>query len=148
MLSWLHCFSLYAAIVCSHQPDRARQMWAYQALMISEARGCGGRGWLLYDATFRQQAASRENADFSRLDQSLYATTFLAYGNRKQSCPNCMFPDHTVQECALYISRPSPLAGVPTGLHAATYQEKHSRNLDERPTREKALLERSLLCVE
>ena len=23
MLSWLRCFSLYAAIVCTHQPDRA-----------------------------------------------------------------------------------------------------------------------------
>ena len=48
-------------------------MWAYQALMITEARRCGGRGWLLYDATFRQQAASRDNADFSRLNQALYA---------------------------------------------------------------------------
>ena len=130
MLSWLHCFSLYAAIVCSHRPDRARQMWTYQTLMITEARRCGGRGWLLYDATFRQQAASRDNADFSRLNQSLYATTFLAYGNRKQSCPNCMLSDHTVQECALYIPRPSPAAG----MHIS-YQEKHSRNFDERPTR-------------
>lgn len=50
--------SLYAAIVCSHQPDRAWQMWAYQALIIMEARHCEGRSWLLYDATFRQQAAS------------------------------------------------------------------------------------------
>ena len=130
MLSWLHCFSLYAAIVCAHRPDRARQMWAYQALMITEARRCGGRGWLLYDATFRQQAASRDNADFSRLNQALYATTFLAYGNRRQSCPNCMLPDHTGQECALHIPRPAPATGVSIG----SYQEKHtsSRYFDER----------------
>ena len=46
MLSWLHCFSLYAAIVCSYRPDRARQMWAYQALMITEAcRPSNSWGW-------------------------------------------------------------------------------------------------------
>ena len=71
MLSWLHCFSLYAAIVRTYLPDRARQMWAYQALMITETRRCEGRGWLLYDTTFRQQAASRDNADFSRLNPGL-----------------------------------------------------------------------------
>ena len=95
MLSWLHCFSLYAAIVCAHRPDKARQMWAYQALMITEARRCGGRGWLLYDATFRQQAASRDNADYSRLNQALYATTFLAYGIGDSLVPIVCY--HTTQ---------------------------------------------------
>ena len=96
-------------------------MWAYQALMITEARRCGGRGWLY-------------NADFSRLNQALYATIFLAYGNRKQSCPNCMLPDHTGPECALHSSKPSSVTGVPTGMHT-TNQEKHSRYFDEKPTR-------------
>ena len=90
--------------------------------MITEARRCGGRGWLLYDAIFRQQAASRDNADFSRLNQTLYATTFLAHRNRRQSCPNCMLPDHTWQECALHISRPAPA----TGVSIRSYQEKHT----------------------
>ena len=102
--------------------------------MITEARRCGERGWLLYDATFRQQAASRDNADFSRLNQALYATTFLAYGNRRQSCPNCILPDHTGQECALHNPRPAPAIGGSTGTHT-TYHEKHSRYFEERPTR-------------
>ena len=35
MLSWLHCFSLYAAVVSSKYPHKAREFWAYQALCRS-----------------------------------------------------------------------------------------------------------------
>ena len=103
-------------------------MWAYQALMITEARQCGVLGWLLYDATFRQQ----DKADFSRLNQVLYATTFLAYGNRRQSCPNFILPDHTGQECALHIPRPAPAAGVSTGAHTPYQGSKHARYFNVR----------------
>ncbi len=64
ILSWLHCFSLYAAIVGSRYPEKAKDLLAYQALMISEQRRCGRRGWLLYDAAFRQQITSLETADW------------------------------------------------------------------------------------
>lgn len=49
-------------------------------MMIREVRRCGGRGWLLYDAAFRQQVVSFEAVDFSKINQSLYSTTILAYG--------------------------------------------------------------------
>ena len=51
MLSWLHCYSLYAAIICSQYLEKARELWAYQATLIEK---CGGRGWYLYDAAFQQ----------------------------------------------------------------------------------------------
>ena len=105
MLSWLHCFSLYAAIVCEAHPEKVKEMWAYQAMMISEAHRCGGRGWLLYDSVFRQQLVSLESANFGRLNQALYATTFLAYGGRGQFCPSCMLLDHGQDDCALHPSR-------------------------------------------
>ena len=115
IMSWLHSFSLYAAIMCEHHPKKTREMWAYQATMIAEARRCGGRGWLLYDAAFRQQAAAATNlerVDFSRINQSLYATTFLAYGGRGQFCTTCMQPDHTAEECALHPNRALPVVRV------------------------------------
>ena len=77
-------------------------------MMISEARRCGGRGWLLYDSAFRQQVVSLESANFGRLNQALYATTFLAYGGRGQFCPSCMLPDHGQDDCALHPSRSLP----------------------------------------
>ena len=48
ILSWLHCFSLYTAVVCCSHPTKAKQLWAYQLMMINEARRCGGCGWLLH----------------------------------------------------------------------------------------------------
>ena len=78
MLSWLQCFSLFAGIVISKHPEKAKELLAYQALMIYEARRIGGRGWAQYDACFRQQIQSLSSANFGTLNQSLYSTTFLA----------------------------------------------------------------------
>lgn len=109
LLSWLHCFSLYAAIVCKAHPNKVSEMWAYQATLIGEARRCGGRGWLLYDSAFRQQIVSLESTDFGKINQSLYATTFLAYGGRGQFCSSCMLPDHSREDCALHPGRNLPV---------------------------------------
>ena len=45
-------------------------------LIVSECRRCGGKGWLLYDAAFRQQVTDFAETDFSKLNQSLYLTTW------------------------------------------------------------------------
>ena len=61
-------------------------------------RRCEGRGWLLYEAAFRQQITFFETAN-----QSLYSTTFLAYGGgRAKFCTDCMMADHSKEECALH----------------------------------------------
>jgi len=84
LLSWLHCYSLFAAVVCESHPEKVREMWAYQATMIAEARRCGGRGWLIYDSAFRQQITSLGMADFGRINQSL---------------------DHGSEDCALNLGK-------------------------------------------
>ena len=127
ILSWLHRFSLYAAVVCCSHPTKAKQLWAYQAMMINEARRCGGRGWLLYDAAFCQQISSLEAVDFSKINQSLYSTTILAYENRRQCCPNCMLPDYSLEECSLYMGKPSP-AAIWSGFPARGREDRHSRS--------------------
>ena len=102
MLSWLQCFSLFAGIVISKHPEKAKELLAYQALMIYEACTIGGRGWAQYDACFRQQIQSLSSANFGTLNQSLYSTTFLAMRGRGQFCTGCMGADHTYEECALH----------------------------------------------
>ena len=69
LLSWLKCFSLYAPIVASQYPEKTRDLWAYQALMIEEERRCGGNGWRLYDTGLKQQIKSLESAEFGRLNK-------------------------------------------------------------------------------
>ena len=69
--SWLQCYSSFAAILYSKYPEKARELWVYQATIIEEVKRCGGSGWHLYDAAFRQQVSSIEKADFSKINQSL-----------------------------------------------------------------------------
>lgn len=38
LLSWLKCFSNFTAIVCAKYPYKTKELFAYQALLISEAR--------------------------------------------------------------------------------------------------------------
>ena len=74
-------------------------------MMISEFRRCGGRGWRLYDMVLRQHVASLESMDFSKINQGIYAMTFLTNGGKGQFCQSRMLSDHTVEECALHPSR-------------------------------------------
>jgi hypothetical protein len=98
---------MFAAVTCANDPAKTREMWAYQSLMIGEARRCGGRGWAMYDSAFRQQMASRGDGDFASLNQSLYSTTFLAYGGRGKFCGTCMVRPRPGRVCS------KPNAGPP-----------------------------------
>ena len=102
LLSWVSCFGVYMAVLCKKYPEMIKQLLAYQTMIIREARRCGGNGWLQYDSCFQQQVAGNPDADWSSLNTSLYAVTFLAQGGRGgQSCASCMESDHTQQDCAM-----------------------------------------------
>ena len=75
--------------------------------MISEHRRCGVWGWILYNSVFCQEILDVREADFSRLNQSLYLTTFVAYGGTGRSCNHCQLSDHAQEECALRPQRPA-----------------------------------------
>ena len=112
LMSWVQCFGTYIAVVTSQFPHRIKELLAYQTLIVREARRCGGRGWLAYDSHFRQQVVGNEAADWSRLNQSLYAVTFITQGDRDRtrSCVVCLESDHTEEQCALYSPPRKPAA--------------------------------------
>ena len=86
-LSWLECFGVYASVVANQQPERFKELMAYQTIMIREARRCGGSGWLAYDSTFRQHAANARGTDWAKLNTSLYTVTFMQQHNgRGRTC--------------------------------------------------------------
>ena len=113
LMSWVQCFGTYIAVVTSQFPHRIKELLAYQTLIVREAWRCGGRAWLAYDSHFRQQVVGNEAADWSRLNQSLYAVTFITQGDRDRtrSCVVCLESDHTEEQCALY-SPPRKLAAA------------------------------------
>ncbi len=101
LLSWVQCFGTYMAVITAKHPERIRQLLAYQTLVVREARRCGGRGWLAYDSMFRQQVAGNTEADWSKLNSSLYAVSFLAHAGGGKTCSLSMESDHGDDDCAL-----------------------------------------------
>ena len=132
LMSWLQCFSMYASVICSKYPEKARELWAYQATIISEFRRCGGGGWRLYDSAFRQHISSLESTDFSRINQGLYSTTFLAYGGKGQFCQSCMSSDHTHDECALHPKRSVPVIQITESARGAVKEDSRLPRGQER----------------
>ena len=107
ILSWIQCIGTYACIVAAVQPEKTQQLLAYQTMVVREARRCGSAGWQAYDTMFRQQVSNDPKSDWSKLNSSLYAVTFLAQQNGKgKGCLYCLETDHTAPECALAPSKP------------------------------------------
>ncbi len=69
--------AVFLSICGNHRhSEKWKEILTYQALIVSECRRCGGKGWLLYDAAFHQQVTDFAETDFSKLNQSLYLTTW------------------------------------------------------------------------
>ena len=77
LLTWAQCFCQYAGVVVMAHPSKARDLWAYLAMMLSGAHRSGGDWWRAYDSRFRQQLPSLEKAEFGKLDQALYTRSIL-----------------------------------------------------------------------
>ena len=107
ILSWIQCFGTYACVLASQCLEKLTQLLAYQTTVVREARRCSGTGWQGYDTMFRQHAANTDKeTDWSQLNNSLYAVTFLPQQNgRGKTCELCLETDHVAADCALQNQR-------------------------------------------
>ena len=60
---WLQAFSIYASVLVATFPGRARDLWAYQLLILRTYAQFRGLAWLNYDKAFRHNAAARHITD-------------------------------------------------------------------------------------
>ena len=102
--SWAQCFMVYAAILLSKFPHKVGEVMAYGKMIIREAGRHVGEGWKVYDTLFRQMVAADKTIPWSKLNPTLYATTFLSlrdpHGQGVQ-CPICMELDHREADCTI-----------------------------------------------
>ena len=82
-LTWARLFCLYAGIVVSAHPSKARDLLAYLATLLAGAEK--GDWWRAYDSRFRQQLPALELAEFGKLDQALFTRTFFSDGGTGHS---------------------------------------------------------------
>ena len=102
MLSWIQCFAVYMAIVCSQDPSRFNDLLGYMVIMINEGRRFKYQGWLTYDEMFRQSVVKSKSTSWSELNGTLYATTFLSQQRGESvTCQTCSSVDHQTYQCAL-----------------------------------------------
>ena len=95
--------------MASVHPGRVRQLLAYQTFIIREGRRLGGNGWRLDDTMFRQQVALDPTVDWSKINSTLYAVSFVAQqGSQVRSCSLCLEPDHSEEECSQQLAARSP----------------------------------------
>ena len=76
IVAWACSFCLYAGIVVSAHPSKAKDLWAYLATLLAGAER--GDWWRAYDSRFRQQHPALERADFGKLDQALFTRTMMS----------------------------------------------------------------------
>ena len=95
LLSWVVCFSTFASVVSSLDPEKTKQLWAYLATVVREARRHGGKGWQTYDSMFRQLAAGASTVDWSVLNASLYDNHLYRSGKRSESHMPALYGDRS-----------------------------------------------------
>ena len=117
LTTWCYCFLGYMAI---HTADpTTRDQLAYARLIIREAQRHGGKGWLDYDRSFRQQAAIDPLTRWNTLSPGLLASTVLCQRAQRgtQFCTLCREVDHTMLQCALYYCySPNTCSAPPTPM--------------------------------
>ncbi len=75
---WLERFSLMAAILTTRFPDKAPELFAYQAMIVRAERNYEGKRWVSYDRQFRREALARKDLNWSVTDPRLYNEPSLA----------------------------------------------------------------------
>ena len=109
-----------------------RQLAAYGQIVLGLARKHGGRGWLAYNAQFRQQLAAGAGMAWNDLNPSLAAATAMLDDRAGSGCCSlCLGSDHSKETCALSaLEQPTTqmaaslqsLSGLPASRHAARYK--------------------------
>jgi len=98
---WVERFSLMAAVLVSRFPDKAAELFAYQASIVRAERNYEGKRWVLYDRQYRRQALARKDLNWSAPDSRLYNEAFTGRARAIARCNHCLQDDHTTPQCPL-----------------------------------------------
>ena len=100
--SWLEAWSIYAAVLSSHKPHLAPDLFQYQAFITRSSCRFQPYAWLQYDALFRLKMASNPGTCWSSTDPELVATWLSADATKCTSTFfSCGNPDHMSADCPL-----------------------------------------------
>ena len=62
---WVERFSLMAAVLTTRFPEKAPELWAYQASIVWAERNYEGSRWVTYDRQYRREALARRDLNWT-----------------------------------------------------------------------------------
>lgn len=95
-----------AAVLCTRFPDKAGELFAYQATIVRAERNYEGKRWVSYDRQFRREALARKDLNWSVTDPRLYNEAFTGRARSIARCTYCLQDDHTAPYCPKNPNRP------------------------------------------
>ena len=126
---WLECYSRMAAIIVTHFPEKAPELWAYQATILRAAQNYEGTAWVAYDRQFRREA--RKDLNWSVTHPRLYIEAFTGRAKAIPRCPHCLSENHVGLHCL--VNPNPPLVGwfpdarqLQLGMHASPPANRRS----------------------
>ena len=84
LATWLQCFALYAAVLAKEQPGRIQELMAYQTAICRAAQKYKWPSWVVYDQTFRQEAAG-SGSSWAKVDPSTFSLCFTGQARNAEN---------------------------------------------------------------
>ena len=92
---WVERFSMIASILVTRFPDKAAELFAYQASIVWAERNYEGKCWVIYDRQYRREALARKGLNWSISDSRLYIEAFTGRAKTISRYNFCLQDDHT-----------------------------------------------------
>ena len=137
---WVERFSVMAATLATRFPEKAPELFAYQASIVRAERNYEPGRWVSYDRQFRREALARNDLNWSVTDPRLYSEAFTGRAKTIPRCQFCLQDDHSGQYCPRNPDRPwlnwlsdvpPPHTPQPAGLPPAAGPSPRQRPLAE-----------------
>ena len=96
---WVEKFSLMAAVLSTRFPEKAPELFAYQAAIVRAERNFEGNRWVSYDRCYRREALASKSLDWSIPNTRLYNEAFTGHARSLPRCSHCLQDDHTAASC-------------------------------------------------
>lgn len=97
-----------AATLVTRFPEKAPELFAYQATIVRAERNYDPGRWVSYDRQFRREALARKDLNWSVPDPRLYNEAFTGRARAIPRCNFCLQDDHTGQYCPKNPNRAWP----------------------------------------
>ena len=104
--AWVEKYSVMAALLASRFPDKAPELFAYQASIVRAERNFDDRCWVAYDRCYRREALAQKNLNWSVPNARLYNEAFTGRARAVPRCSFCLQEDHVAQSCPRNPNRP------------------------------------------